>query len=62
MLSRLIRLSHLPLSDRRISLNTYYSNFDAAKMFDKADRPSLHHILGRPYAASNDEYSVVLFF
>jgi len=36
-----------------------YTNFDAAKIFDKTDRPSVLRSLDRLYAASCDEYSVV---
>ena len=57
-LGGLIRQGQVPLCDRRISHITYYSNYDAAKKFHKADRHSQLHILGRPYAASYDEYSV----
>ena len=55
---RLNRLGHLPLSEKITSHNTYYSIYDAAKIFDEADRPSPLRSLGRPYAPSYDEYSV----
>jgi len=53
-----IRLGHLPLSERRRFRNIYHSNFDAAKIFHKAERPSLLHSLNRTYTASYDEYTV----
>jgi hypothetical protein len=40
------------------SYNTYYLNYEAANYFGKPDRASLFRRLGRPYAASYDEYYV----